>query len=294
MTAPGAILTRRDTELLLDIYKYRYLSVSQIQRLHFPSSQTAYRRLRALISLGYIKAFISPGISEHIYYLDQPGSNLVADNLGVAPAELKWQRTGRTPKDFYFLHHFLMANEFRIGLTMACKKSDITLLGFIPEYFGERTVEGGFKKFIKDIVCDISNQANKISHTPDGVFALGKDQSSALFFLEIDCGTEVISDEEKGLLKAIKFYLNYLVSGGFQRYQDDFHCGLFRGFRALIVTTSATRIENIRRVVSAFPFDEKAKMFIWLTEQSQINTVNIFQPIWRTANINDNNLYRIG
>jgi hypothetical protein len=38
-------LTSRDISVLLDVCKYRYLSVSQIERLHFPSKRTAYRRL---------------------------------------------------------------------------------------------------------------------------------------------------------------------------------------------------------------------------------------------------------
>ena len=51
------VVTARDLDVLRDLYKYRYLSVSQIQRLHFPSLQTAYRRLRALSALKCIAGF---------------------------------------------------------------------------------------------------------------------------------------------------------------------------------------------------------------------------------------------
>ena len=52
-----AKLTERDVVILVNIYKYRYLSFSQLSRLHFPSVKTAYRRLQTLTALGYLKAF---------------------------------------------------------------------------------------------------------------------------------------------------------------------------------------------------------------------------------------------
>ena len=290
-----AVLTERDTQVVLDLYKYRYLSVSQIQRLHFPSLQTTYRRLRALTALKLIKGFLQPPLTEHLYYLDQQGAELVAATLGVSISELKWQGSPRAPKDYYFLRHFLQVNDFRIALTKACHSSAIQLLGFIPEYYGEKTTPGGaITKYIKDFICDLGDPARKISHTPDGVFALEKNSVPALFFLEIDRGTEVISNEEKGVLKAVKFYLNYLVSGGYQRYQEDFHCQAFKGFRALFVTTTAARVEHMRQAISQLAFAPKAKQFIWLTDEQRVEPQTIFQPIWRSADAGDTNLYRIG
>ena len=59
-------LTERDVQLLIDIYKMRYLSIAQIQRLHFPSEQTTYRRLRVLRSTGHVQMFSSPNIDSSI------------------------------------------------------------------------------------------------------------------------------------------------------------------------------------------------------------------------------------
>ena len=290
----GRTLTGRDAEVVVDLYKYRYLSVSQIQRLHFPSLQTAYRRLRALREGGYVAGFTAPHITEHVYYLDGPGAELVAANLGVAVADLKWTRTGRAPKDYYFLRHFLKVNDFRIALTLACRESEIELLGFIPEYYGERGSSGAVVKYIKDFACDIGDPARRISHTPDAVFALARRGAPALFFLEIDRGTEVVGDEEKGVLKAVKFYLNYLVEGKYHRYQGDFGCGEFKGFRALIVTTGAARVGHMREAIGRLAFGGKAKQFVWLTEDGRVSRETIFQPIWLSAEAEDRNLYRIG
>jgi hypothetical protein len=209
----NAKLTSRDIEVIVAVYKHRYLSVSQVEALRFPSKRTAYRRLQALTALGYLKSFTVPNIPERIYYLDKPGAEITAGELRITLDDLKWHRYTKVPKDYYFLRHFLAINDFRILLTLACQESPITLLGFIPEYFGEKTPQGNVKKYIRDRVCDISNQTRQYSHTPDAVFSLEKDGNPALFFLEVDRGTEIISDTEKGLLKSIVFYLNYWVDG---------------------------------------------------------------------------------
>jgi hypothetical protein len=52
----SAKLTMRDTAVILDVYKYRYLTATQIERLHFPSMQMAWRRLHILTTLGFLKA----------------------------------------------------------------------------------------------------------------------------------------------------------------------------------------------------------------------------------------------
>jgi hypothetical protein len=294
MSRPGSAVTERDIQVLVDVYKHRYLSVSQIQRLHFPSLQTAYRRLRGLTALGYLVGFTAPAISEHLYYLGKPGMDLVAQAMGVGMSDLKWQDSPQSPKDYYFLRHFMGVNDIRISLSQACEQSGIQLLGFIPEYYGQKTAAGGLVKYIKDFVCDVKRpQEAPIPHTPDAVFALEKNHVPALFFLEVDRGTEVVGDERKGVLKCVRFYLNYLLSGKYQRYSQDFGSGEFKGFRTLIVTTTQIRIDNMRLAASNLAFGEKAKKFIWLTDQEQASR-NIFDPIWRSADMTDSTRYRIG
>jgi len=295
MRAPNYQLKERDTKVILDVYKYRYLSVSQIQQLHFPSRQTAYRRLRALRGLEYLKSFTVPNVNEHLYYLSKKGAEAVAGELGVSVADLKWHRASRVPKDYYFMRHFLQVNDFRIALTLACINSDVDLLGFIPEYYGEKTDRNSVVKYIKDFVLDIKDQARKIYHTPDGVFALEKNKKAALFFLEIDRGTETLTDPEKGFLKCVDFYLNYWTSGKYHRYEADFGCEPFKAFRTLVVTTSETRLQNMRQVVSRLTFSpNSAKRFIWLTTDEKISPETMFTEMWQSADVVDSNVYRIG
>lgn len=290
-------LMDRDVQVVLDIYKHRYLSVSQITQLRFPSVQTARRRLRALIADDCIGGFNAPGTPETIYYLERKGIEIVASYLQVPSDALKWTKGTRTPKDYYFLRHFLKANDFRIALTQAVEADNtgIKLLGYIPEYYGERTDRGGSVKYIRDFICDMNDQTAVIHHTPDAVFALEKEGRPALFFLEIDRGTDLLTNPSKGFLKSLLFYLNYWVSGKYQRYHEDFKCELFRNFRTLFVTTSQVRIDNMRQAAKNINIDpSQVKRFIWLTVQERLNKESVFQTIWQSSAIEDNNLYRIG
>ena len=286
-------LTARDVAIFVDLYKYRYLSVSQLAQLHFPTKKIAYRRLQILRTLGYIKNFAVPSIPERIYYLDKTGAEIVAGELQVSFEALKWHRASRAPKDYYFLRHFLAINDFRITLTLACQDTELTLLGFIPEYVGEQTSKGSVKKYLRDNVCDIKDATRHISHTPDAAFALEKNGKAALFFLEIDRGIEVINDPEKGFLKSIVFYLNYWVSGQFKKYEKDFGNAEFQVFRALIVTDSSRRLQNMREAVTKYPFqNNRIKRFFW--GATDVTTDNIFSPIWQSLEATDDTIYRIG
>src|SRR5262249_22287138 len=158
--------------------------------------RTMWRRIQALLELGFIKSFTAPHIPERIFYLDKKGAEIVAIELHIPYEDLEWYPHTRAPKDYYFLRHFLAINDFRITLTLACLKSTIALIDFIPEYVGEKTGEGHVKKYIRSKVNDIALSAVSYSHTPDAVFSLEKDGRAALFFVEIDRGGEVLTDSQ--------------------------------------------------------------------------------------------------
>jgi hypothetical protein len=214
--------------------------------------------------------------------------------LGVAKADLKWVGSTSRPRDYYFLRHFLAINDFRIHLKLACAASDITLLGFIPDYYGERTPTGGTAKYIRDVICDINREQKTVSHTPDGVFALQKGESTALFFLEIDRGTEVVGDEEKGVLKSLRFYSNYLLTNGYQRYEADFGVTAFKGFRSLYVTSSKTRLANIRRSAAQLTVAQKVRRFHWIVASEELTEKSLLTPIWLSCDHEDTTKYQIG
>jgi hypothetical protein len=281
------LVTSRDTAILLDLYHYRYLSFSQLARLHFPSHSSAYQRLRILKREGLVKTFHAPAIAERIFYLDTEGAKLVAAELDTAIEELSWYRYSKTPKDYYYLRHFLAINDFRILITQTCENAPISLLGFIPEYVGEKTKEGHVKKYLRDTV-------KEYSHTPDAVFALEKDGNTALFFLEIDRGLETVSDAKKGFLKCVIFYLHYFLARKYERYESDF-CTSFKSVRTLVITPSQKRLEHMRQAVTNLDFSPaQAKRLLWGTIQEQATKECLFESIWQSMDAGDEKFYMIG
>ena len=143
-------------------------------------------------------------------------------------------------------------------------------------------------------MSDISFSALSHSHTPDAVFALEKNGKPALFFLEVDRGTETVSDSERGFLKAIMFYLNYWSGAEWKRYCKDFDRE-FEIFRLLVVTTSQERLQHMREVVSNLSFpDDGVKQFFWGTLSSWVRKETVFDAIWQSMDMNDHTAYQIG
>jgi hypothetical protein len=289
------ILGQRDVDLLISICELRYLSSSQVQRLHFPSLQTANRRLRLLERERYVRRFGGVGVDEDIVMLTEKGAAVVAERLDVPLEQLPWKRKRSTPKNPYFLAHFLAITDFRLDLVEAADNTpDLVLLGFIPEYRANLTSRGGMEKYIRDSI-PLRHGIGRISHTPDGVFAMEKHKRKVLMFLELDKGTETLADPAHGFLKTITFYLNLVIGNRYQRYQKDFKIEEpFRAFRVLVATSSTKRLENIRRLGGDINFvPAHAKRFIWLAEIDKINASNIVSPIWVSLDPNDAQRYAI-
>ncbi len=289
-------ITDRDIAVVVSVYKYRYLTGEQIQTLYFPSETIRNRRLQRLIRHGYIKPFEILNIPVRLFRLTKKGADLVAYTLEVPLEDLLWKPNTKDPKDYYFMRHFVATNDFRITLTRACEsRDDLDLRGFIPEHYGAKHLSGKVTKYIKDLAFDIYDPREQISHTPDAVFCLGKDDRSALFFLEIDRGTEALSNRDKGVLKMIRFYLGYAKDRTFAGYAEDFKTDPFKTFRVLIVTTSRKRLQNMRSASSALPPDTHQKLrFFWGTTFNNINPSSIFSPIWQSMNSQDEKIYTLG
>ena len=292
---PSPKITDRDIRVVHSIYRYKYLSASQIQRLHFPSETTRNRRLRRLIEEDYVEPFEIINIPERIFRIARDGARLVASRLGVEVDDLLWTSSTKTPKDYYFMRHFIRLNDVRIALEMGAKEGPVTLRGFLPEYYGKKEESGSVHKYVRDATFGIQDPEEHIPHTPDAVFSLEKDGSPALFFLEVDRGTETLSNPQKGVLKMVRFYLGYLAEGGYERYSEDFKTKEpFDSFRALIVTTSEERIENMRSAASSLPKRMRRGLrALWCTTFDGLTAEAVFSPIWRSLHEEDDRKYAL-
>lgn len=277
------VITRRDLELLLSLFQYRFLSLPQVERLHFPSAQTAARRLRLLARAGLVTVVRMPGITDRIASLTGPGIDQLSAMLKVPAAELGRSRARFRPKDHLFLRHALAVSDFRIALEAAASaRPDTFVRGFYADHVVERTDSGGFTRFTRDLAAGVAGPGATVGHTPDGVFALTCGTASALFFLEVDRGTETVSDRERGVAKILRFYLSYIGSGGYRRYENVFQVSdPFAAVRVLVATSSARRLQTIRKVGASLGFEPRlALQFIWLTEIRSVTEHTIFDQIW--------------
>lgn len=289
-------LTERDHDLLVSLLKYRYLSTSQLRRMHFPSTQTAARRVRLLAAAGYLSTFRTPATPDRIATLSRIGAETVAERLSVSMADLGWDGRRQKPKDYLFLQHFLAASDFRIALTEACtQNADVELLGFLPEHLVEPTPKGAVRKYIRDVIVDATDHRQKIGHTPDSVFALRRAGKAALFFLEVDRATTPLSNPDRGVLKMVRFYLSLLTSDAYQRYRLDFSVTEpFKAFRVLTVVPTAERLRNIRQLCGRIDFDPpRAKSFFWLTTDEVLQTRPLLSCPWVSLDPDDNTAYSI-
>jgi len=142
-TSTRLVLTERDTELLASLAEYRHLTVSQLERLHFASSQTARRRLRLLAQAGLVRLAKADGVPDRVV-------SLTASGAGECGA--RSEAPGASPSPLFLRHH-LAAAEFRLRLSTSCsQRSEIRLVGYLAEHL-MRAREGGVaKKYIRDEV----------------------------------------------------------------------------------------------------------------------------------------------
>ncbi|HTP24987.1 MAG TPA: replication-relaxation family protein [Anaeromyxobacteraceae bacterium] len=284
------VLTPRDTEVLGSLAEYRYLTVSQLERLHFASAQTARRRLRLLAQAELLKLIEVATIPERVAALTSSGAESLAAHTGTSA-----EATNGRAQNPLFLQHHLAAAEFRVRLAAACRaRTELKLAGYLPEHLTRPAKNGQPSKYLRDDVPPSGGDA-LLAHTPDGVFALERAGQLALFFLEIDCGTEVLGSPDHGVGKLVRFYLRYLVSGRFQRYRTDFGASAdFRGFRTLLVTTSAQRLENIRQRCGRIAFDPPAaKRFVWLATEDLLTEGDPLTSRWVSLDPTDSAAYTI-
>lgn len=301
-------LQDRDYAVLVDIYKHKHLSVNQVARLHFPSLQRARTRLRVLSDFKVVGWQVHPTTGERVYHVTPQGFSWVADLLGVEKRDLPFKPNKKNKRP-WFLEHTLAINDFRISLRLASGGSEIEVRGFIPDYLYESQsngrVSGRPKEVVRDYVIDVRRPNRKLTRAPDAVFCLERSGKTALFFLEIDRGTETIgmqkgsrteaTNPDADIIRMLRFYLELAKEQKHQRYAKNFDVDRFKSFRLLIITSSLKRVENMRTAAAASRlFPESFMGYVWLTSFDRVNSQTVFTDIWQSLNPNDDNYYVIG
>ena len=279
MTRPGARLTERDLTLLTALGELRVLTTAQVHRLLFSSEQTALRRLRRLENGGFVRRQRTGAVPHRLVTLTPRGA-----------AAAGCTGNGNGAYRPMFLEHLLGANDFWIALAQACAASDTELTGFLTDV----AVAGGQPRIQpKRALRDALGVPG--AHIPDGAFGLRRGSRSALFFFELDRGTEVIGNRARGLGRIITSYLQALTGQGYRTLAGPLGISeTLRGFRVLIVTSSQARIANVRRLWGATAREQSVSRFIWLAPSTVLTEGDILRVRWRSLDPADMRTYSIG
>lgn len=264
--------TPRDLDVLDAMGEYRFLSIPQLQSLHFTSNGSAESRLRRLYEHGLVVRLYMPARPydrrvHTIYGLSAKGARLLRErHEGVEPAHL-------SPKDersALFLDHTLRRNDMRICLTLLSRQNpDFELVSWkqMPEEVKARTeVPEG-------------RDTARVTLVPDAVFVLRLGETRAAFAVEIDMGTVRVTS----MAARYRAYWCWWRSGGPAKRFGPIP------FRVLTLTTTEAHLTALKRVATEAPTTgRKGSGLFWFT---LLSTLDLKHPEsgltsnWKVARI---------
>jgi Replication-relaxation len=285
-------LTENATVGLFCIQRYRFLTIDQFARIACLHRSTAVTKLRLYEEQGFLGHFGNTGVRGYgktpkAYFLTRKGWELLSSESGVPPQLLGGYKEVKVEAAWSpQMYHRLRTVDLLIALECAVlERGHLSIVKTFLEYRrvkrGERIVQE-----TTDYVDAEESGENKI--IPDAAYILENRETKrrALFFLEMDMGTERITTAFVGNKQTVlhqKFsqYDRYLKSFRYTKTYAEF--GEFRSFTLLFVTLQQARIENTRRELQDLPqelaayyrlttFDEAMGDFLGAIWKSRVAT----------------------
>jgi hypothetical protein len=247
-SAPAMLLTARDLAVLEDVWRFRFLTTSQIETLRaydrqeerrFVSRLTLTRRLKLLFHHRYLRRLARPlaeGSREPVYVLDAEGARL----LSLRHGEVKACPPSRLPR-LVALDHLLDIVQMRLSLEAGVQRET----GARQENgSGMPTVEwlAGERVRFRVGLEEMGRRKQAVSIVPDGAAIVRLGGTRHYAFIEVDRGTE----PQRTLAAKGRAYLAYWEGGGFAQ---DFSVPRGLGFRVLFVVPTARRAQLILKAI---------------------------------------------
>ena len=257
-------LTNRDTEIVLAVYRYRFINAHQIEALFFPPDpekgrsrkQSCQRRLQRLFHHGFLTRIPLPivlgaGRTPYVYALDERGADIVAVELGVDRPNVSWKSADNKVKPL-FLDHTQAINTLRVIVERLDNAGKVSLATWTDEGTLQSTE-------MQDKLPYRMHGARVSRIIPDAYFALEVvfGSPAAHFFLEIDQGTMSNSRWKDKILA----YIQFRQSGRSEKYFNT------RNFRMLTVTTTAKRLGNLKKTTES----AEGGQHFWFTTHDQLS-----------------------
>lgn len=282
---PSHRFTPRDGRVIRWVWRMRFLTREQIQRLEYDPGEGATRycrtRLRWLFDEGYLdrrplSLGTGYGTNVPLYCLDEEGAGWVAVDQMMERSEVGWRPRDNEVKP-YFMEHTLAVNDFWIDVVLATRESECELVRWIDE----RTLGSDE---MKDYVEDPEGRG-RVAIVPDGYFRIRlPDGQGACFALELDRSTV----SGRRWREKVRAYVEYQQSG---RYEKRYGT---HSLRVLTVVEAARRPRDEaheekkirRRVKKMKSWTEKAggRKVFWFAAEPDIEPETLLEePIWQVA-----------
>jgi len=264
---PRMRLTARDMAVVLAVRDYRVLRRDQIQRLLFPSQNTANYRLQLLFQHGFLERRWRPveygqNPGQAIYLLGKRGADLLAKSIAV-PSEIVARQGVSNTVHSPFLQHALSVSDVRVAFTIGAQRAG---------YCIERWIREDGLKAAGDYVYTSYNTETprQVAIIPDAYLALRLGDRRAHFLLEVDRATETSGR----WAHRVQAYLTYIASG---RYSRRFGT---TSLRILTITTSRERLTNLQRATE----EAGGGSLFWFTTLGLVQPETVLsEPIWQVA-----------
>lgn len=266
--------TERDLDVLDALGDYRFLSIPQLQALHFPTNGTAETRLRRLHEHELVVRLYMPARPydrrvHTIYGLSAKGAKLLRTrHEGAAPPHL----SPKNERSALFLDHTLRRNDLRICLTLLARQNpDFEFVSW------EQTPE---EVKARAEVPD-GRDTQRLTLIPDAVFVLRQGESAAAFAVEIDMGTVRVTS----MAERYRGYWCWWKAGGPAKRFGPIP------FRVLTLTTTEAHLAALKRVATEAPTTgRKGSGLFWFTLLSALdikNPASVLAPSWQVARVTE-------
>ena len=194
---PRMRLTERDKQVVKVVNDFRVMRQDQVQRLLFPSRNTAQIRLWLLWQHAYLRREFLPvtgGIQTSLvlYVLDKRGAELLQSEFGYDRESLRYSR--RPSLTHQFLDHTLGLSEIRLAVTLSCREHDYQL----KTWMDENTLKSNYDK--------VQVGQRLVAVLPDAYFVIGAPRGDIHFFLEYDRGAEHLRYFKRKMAAYVAYY----------------------------------------------------------------------------------------
>lgn len=260
-------LQERDIQIIREVFRHRYLTVSHIYTLLGGSQDGLGKRCKLLFDHGYLERpkALRPTklLTEQIVYaLGKQGAKLLQHKFPeLRIAELDWTETPKKQNGVPYIDHQLGVATFMVCLKAACDDVGVKLHW-----------DGHFNRMDHKLV----NPMDGSVLLPDAYFAIEVPAKGiAHHFLELDRGNV-------SLQRMYQKYLHYFTVWQYGQRK-------FKHFRVLTVTNDPDYVYSLRKTAlpigrdATHPHTWKALMFSHMQAFGLERPDKVLDPIWRYA-----------